>query len=261
MAFCFSEEMMRKMGRLYADNKYPPTTNLHRFLVKCYLGASTMPPQMGDINDNDTRRFTDLMKAGIIAEDAFSSVKFTSPLAARCYSKYLFPDYLFPRREYSHSSSLKDLIKKVTGKMSPSELHFQVEFTFRRQFLTGLGLCTEVSSIHPQLFKVFPALPDQRGKRKGVEITLYLGGNRRWGIEVLVNGDKTGGVTSQFAPEWKYAALAAKDYAVIDFRSGESTEIVRKPERITVLFKPGDFSSCQCFVGLEKDTEWISLKN
>ncbi|DBA01890.1 TPA: hypothetical protein N0F65_006038 [Lagenidium giganteum] len=43
---------------------------------------------------------------------------------------------------------------------------------------------------------------------------------------------------ARFAVGGKYAALAVKDYAVVDLRcnqTGRITNVIRKPERITVL--------------------------
>ena len=96
------------------------------------------------------------------------------------------------------------------------------------------------------------------------EIDFYLNGSLRWGIELLVNGDGIGEHMAQFAANGKYAALAVKDYAIVDLRcnlDGIVTNVIRKPERITVFFKVGDFSSCRCIFGLDEDPELIFLKN
>ena len=81
---------------------------------------------------------------------------------------------------------------------------------------------------------------------------------------MLVSGDKIGEHMAQFAVDGKYAALAAKEYAVIDLRGSKSgiiTNVVRKPERITVIFKLGDFSSCRCIFGLVEDSTPIMLSH
>lgn len=77
-----------------------------------------------------------------------------------------------------------------------------------------------------------------------------------------MNGGKIGEHLSRFGIHGKYAGLAVKDYAVIDFRGnerGEPTRVDRYPERITVFFKLGDFSTCRCIFGLDEDKDPIHL--
>ncbi|KAG7377058.1 hypothetical protein PHYPSEUDO_012238 [Phytophthora pseudosyringae] len=265
LAFCFSETVVQAMGRLYGRRHVIPSSiELQTFLIKCLLDDTMLPP----MNPDEISCFTRLMKAGIITQDATSFVKFTSPLATRYYSKYLFP-----KRGHHNPSSLNELIRKVIGNMSARVLRqstvdkndFPKEATFQHQFMEGLALWTEPAcSICPELSKVFPALPHQRSQRIRGEIDFYLDGSLRWGIELLVNGDNIGEHMSRFAPKGKYAALAAKAHAVIDFRgnkTGKITDVARKPERVTVFFKLGEFSSCRCIFGLVEDAEPITLSN
>nr|KAE8929728.1 hypothetical protein PF009_g20166 [Phytophthora fragariae] len=268
LAFCFSDTMVQAMGSLYGKNpSIPSSIELQTFLIKCllddYYYIMPLPLQC-----DERSCFTRLMEAGIIAEDANSLVKFTSPLATRYYSKYLFP-----KRGHHNPSSLNELIRKVIGNMSARVLRqstvdkndFLKEATFQHQFMEGLALWTEPAcSICPELSKVFSVLPRPRGQRNIGEIDFYLGRNLHWGIELLFNGDKIGEHMPGFAVNGRYAALAAKEYAVIDFRCNESgaiTKVARKPELVTVFFKLGDFSSCRCIFGLNEDPEPISLNN
>jgi hypothetical protein len=265
LAFCFSEAAVQAMDRLYGRSHIvPSSTELQTFLIKCLLDDSMPAPTHCD----EISCFTRLMKAGIITQDAASCVKFTSPLATRYFSKYLFP-----QRGQKNPSSLHELIRRAIGNMSARVLRqstvddndFPKEATFQHQFMGGLALWTKPAcSMCPELSKVFPALPHQRSQRIRGEIDFYLDGDLRWGIELLVNGDKIGEHISRFAPNGKYAALAAKAHAIIDFRGNESgkiTKVARKPERVTVFFKLGDFSSCRCIFGLVEDAEPIRLSN
>ena len=116
----------------------------------------------------------------------------------------------------------------------------------------------------PELSRVFPDSPRQLDQRIDGEIDFYLNGSLRWGIELLVNGDRISEHIARFAVDGKYAALAVKDYAVVDLRcnqTGRITNVIRKPERITVFFKAGEFSSCRCIFGLDADPESIILKH
>lgn len=152
------------------------------------------------------------------------------------------------------------LAQSTIGKNS-----FPEEATFQHQFMEGLALHTHPSCvICPELSRVFPASPRQHDQRINGEIEFYMNGSLRWGVELLVNGDKIGEHMARFAADGKYAALAAKDYAIIDLRgnkSGKITNVVRKPERITVFFKLGAFSSCRCIFGLVEDSERIILNH
>ncbi|KAH9071771.1 hypothetical protein Ae201684P_020211 [Aphanomyces euteiches] len=77
------------------------------------------------------------------------------------------------------------------------------------------------------------------------EIDFYLNGPLRWGIELLVNGDKIGERMARFAQGGKYSALGVQDYAVIDLRgnpTGKVTNVSRMEKRVTLFFQLNDFS-------------------
>ncbi|OWY96846.1 hypothetical protein PHMEG_00032781 [Phytophthora megakarya] len=126
--------------------------------------------------------------------------------------------------------------------------------------MEGLALWTESTcSICPELSKVLPALPDQSQRTRGeIDSCLEI---LRWRSELLVHGDNIGEHMSRFAPNRKCVALAPEAFAVIDFRgnkAGKITEFAPNPNKVTVFFKLGDFSSCRCIFGLVEDAETIS---
>jgi hypothetical protein len=131
--------------------------------------------------------------------------------------------------------------------------------------MAALAIHTHPSCyICPELSSIFPDSTRQLDKHIEGEIDFYLNGDLRWGIKLLVNGDKIGEHINRFAVDGKYAALAAKDYVVVDLRcnkTGSITNVIRKQERVTVFFKVGDFSSCRCIFGLNENPEQITLEN
>ncbi|POM66509.1 Hypothetical protein PHPALM_17622 [Phytophthora palmivora] len=261
----FVNQLTRCFG---SGHTTPASRNLQLFLIKCLVRDPTCGPLGMQLDEDEKQCFTRLMKAGIVRQDGDGYVMFVSPLAERYYNKWLFPN-----RADCNPKSLQELIRKVIGSMSASVLRQSVVYTdnfpkeaaFQHQFMAALALHTlQTCYICPELSRVFPDSPRQLDQRISGEIDFYLNGSLRWGIELLVNGDGIGEHMARFAEDGKYAALAVKDYAVVDLRcnqTGRITNVIRKPERITVFFKAGDFSSCRCIFGLDENPEPIILKH
>lgn len=148
-------------------------------------------------------------------------VSFASPLAERYYSKWLFPN-----RGDDNPTSLHELIRKVSATVLRQSVvrknSFPKEAAFQHQFMAGLALYSHPTCyICPDLSRVFPVLPCLHDQRIKGEIGFYLNGKLRWGVELLVNDDKIGEHMDRFAADRKYAALATKEYAVIDLRGNK----------------------------------------
>jgi len=132
---------------------------------------------------------------------------------------------------------------------------FPKETVFQLLFMEVLALNTPPEcSICPKLSKIFP--PDNNlNSRQAIagEIDFFLNGSLRWGIELLVNGDRIGEHLGRFSPpNGKYASLAVNDYAVINFRgnaTGQPTDSSKHPKRVSVFFKKDDYSVAQCRFG------------
>ncbi|KUF86723.1 hypothetical protein AM587_10001003 [Phytophthora nicotianae] len=266
LAFYLSGTFVELMGRCFgSEHTTPATSNQQKFLSTCLFCDPRCQPLAQQLSRDEHECFTRLKKAGIVTEVG-GYVWFSSPLAGRYYYKWLFPG-----RGYENPTSLHELIRKVIGSMSASALDrsvvrnddFPNEAVFQHQFMSTLAQhTTSTCYICPELSRVFPTPPGQPSTRIDGKIDFYLNGSLRWGIELLVNGDKIGEHMSRFAAGGKYAALGAKEYVIIDFRGnkrGISTNVARKAERVTVFFKLGDFSTCRCIFGVAKDEELISL--
>ncbi|TMW63834.1 hypothetical protein Poli38472_002775 [Pythium oligandrum] len=271
IAYYLSQDCLQQMARCFGSKHTTPTTlALQQFLIECLVVAPNVVSLESKLGDEDNRCFLTLKKAGIVVEDVDQLVRFSSPLAEKYYCKWLFPN-----RAVANPSSLRELITKAIGDMSASvlrqslvdETSFPKEATFQHQFMGGLALNTHrTCSICPELSRVFPSSStdgDQPSKIDA-EIDFYLNGSLRWGLELLVNGDKIGEHISRFGPDGKYAVLAVKDYAVIDFRrsnTGNITGVTRKEKRVTVFFQRGDFSKCLCIFGMDRTIYDIPLKS
>ncbi|KAG9415622.1 hypothetical protein AC1031_000005 [Aphanomyces cochlioides] len=271
IVYYLSQDCLQLMARCFGVKHTTVTSvNLQQFLIQCLVVAPNVVSLSSMLADEDDPCFLNLKKGGIIVEDDYRLVRFSSPLAEKYYSKWLLPN-----RAFENPSSLRDLIEKVVGSMSASALrqsivgksNFPKEATFQHQFMQGLALNTHVScSICPELSRVFPASPNggDQALRINGEIDFYLNGTLRWGIELLVNGDKIGEHMARFAEGGKYSALGVKDYAVVDLRgnpTGEVTNVSRMEKRVTLFFQLNDFSCCRCIFGLDGSIFEIRLKN
>lgn len=144
---------------------------------------------------------------------------------------------------------------------------FPKEAVFQHLFMEGLALHTPPDcSICPELSKIFPSDSNRNsGQAIAGEIDFYLNGSLRWGIELLVNGDRIGEHHSRFSPpNGKYVSLAVNDCAIMDFRrsaTGEPTDISQHPNRVSVFFKNDDYSVAKCLFGEDTAAIEISLAN
>jgi energy-coupling factor transporter ATP-binding protein EcfA2 len=266
--YYLSDLFASKLGRCFGGGHKIPTGGLELFLIKCLVRDPTCAPLVGNLNDDETLHLLRLKKAGIVEQDQHGKVLFTSPLAERFYSKLLFPN-----RAYNYSpQSPQELIQKVIESMSASVLRHSVvgtddfpkEAVFQHLFMTGLSLHTPPTCyICPEMSRVFSDFPHQPEQHINGEIDFYLNGSLRWGIELLVNGDKIGQHMSRFEVNGKYAALGVKDYIVVNLQGNYNriaTNITRYPKRMTIYFKH-DFSSCDCTFGTDGDFFSINLKD
>jgi hypothetical protein len=231
-----------------------PGNDFKRFLKECFENKMIRRSHFTNKQDEDS--YSSLEKAGILVELPDSTFGFSSPLAKRYYFNWLFPN-----RSLIAPSSLSELIRICVSNMSSTVLKnstlpgdFPKEAVFRHLFMEGLALHTPPHcSIYPELSKIFPSDTNLDAQQAFAgEIDFYLNGNLRWGIELLVNGDGIGEHLSRFAPpNGKYVSLAVNDYAVVDFRknaTGQSTNILKHPNRVTVFFKNDDYSVCHASV-------------
>jgi hypothetical protein len=270
ITYYLSNSVVQQMARCFGSQHSGPISQvLKNALIKCLVDEPILAPINGMLDDKDSRCYTSLMKAGILAlgNDRYT-LQFSSPLALKYYSKWFFPN-----RSCTKPSSLRSLIVNAIGNMSASLLQqstvnqddFPKEATFQHLFMEGLALSTEPTCvICPELSKVFPPPTCASTERIHGEVDFYLNGTLRWGLELLVNGDRITEHIDRFGSNGKYSLLAVNDYAVIDFRgnkTGNVTNIVPNPKRITAFFKLGDFSTCTCIFGLDKEPISIKLRN
>jgi hypothetical protein len=130
--------------------------------------------------------------------------------------------------------------------------------------MTGLAACLPPKChICPELSKVFPNDQIGGGKIEG-EIDFYVNGELRWGIELLVLGDKISEHMSRFGPKGKYFPLRVNEHAVVDFRrslDGKPTNVSVLQHRISVVFPFGDFNQCICKFGNDPLEHVIKLSS
>jgi hypothetical protein len=127
---------------------------------------------------------------------------------------------------------------------------------------------TPTCYICPELSRVFPDSDSDSSRQPNQcmngSIDFYLNGSLRWGIELLVNGERIGEHMTRFEADGKYARLRVSDYAVVDLRCNQTrvpTNVTRHRKRVTVFFQNEDFSSCNCIFGNDEDIVSINLQN
>ncbi len=258
LQYFFSEKFIERTGRCFGVQLPTPSSKLRAFLVTCFFQPV---PKKHQISKKDDLNLTILNKAGVILENSNGTIGFSSPLAKRFFTKALFPN-----RSSTNPLSLKSLIKDSVKRLSSSLLRrsalsdsFPKEAVFQHMLMSSLASLTLPScAILPELSEVCPdGAGIQRNKINGF-IDFYLNGDLRWGIEILVKGDRVGAHIARFSPRGNYYPLLVKDYVVVDFRSGPVSDVDRHEKRVTVFFS-ADFSKCSCIFGMESETFELTL--
>jgi len=240
---------------------------IKKALMKCLFNQS-VSIQSQDLNQDERDCYQRLLKSGILTIGNDETPQFSSPMAFKYYMAWLFPN-----RSGGNPSSIKELVKNAIQNMSASVLrqsvveqgHFPKEAIFQHLFMQGLAANTPPPCvICPELSHTFPSSVSSCTHPIGGEVDFYLNGDLRWGLELLVNGDRLTEHLDRFGPKGKYFNLNVKDYAVIDFRgnmNGDITNVGRHEKRITVFFKLGDFTSAKCIFFLEREPVIFDLSN
>lgn len=252
-----------RFGRCFGKGHNSPSIEFQSYLIRCLLRDPTCPPFEQNVHNLDTNYMLRLKKAGILKQDEAGNVLFTSIMAERFYSQYLFPN----RAPEFTAQTLPELISMVVESMPASVLRqsvvgnnaFPKEAVFQHLFMVGLALKTPPTcNICPEMSRVFQESSNELSEHINGRINFYINGNRRWGIELLVNGDRIGGHMARFEEGGRYFALRVRDYIVVDLRRQFNRNFSRYPKKMTIFFQD-DFSSCNCYYGLEGESFKINL--
>lgn len=253
LQFFLSERFIVRTRRCFGVQLPTPTSTLRSFLVTCLFQRA---PKIPLLREEDIKCLSILQKAGVLLEYSNGDIGFSSPLAKR-----FFTNALFPNRSRTNPDSLKSLVMDSLKRLSSSLLQnsalsgsFPKEAVFQHLLMQSLALSTPpCCAVLPELSEVCPN--DAGIERRSIpgQIDFYLDGNLRWGIEILVNGDRVGAHIARFSPSGKYHPLHVKDYVVIDFRPGPVSAVALHEKRVTVFFSTVDFSTCSCIFGMDSE--------
>lgn len=216
LQFYFSSHILSRFDRCFGSKQSSPVDQgLRQFLEQCYLNQLN-GLQMPHLKRPEAQNHLELLKkAGLLVETS-NRIAFSSPLAKRYFSQWLFPN----RCDDSDTpATLKELMLKSIPRMSRSLLlqstptGFPKEATFQHLLMTSIAACTPATcSICPELSNVFPKPGNLLNGQIQGEVDFYLNGRIRWGIELLLKGRAIGEHISRFSPQGKYHALDVRDY-------------------------------------------------
>ena len=243
-----SHDWMTQMTRCFGS-KHSSFINMHfnMWLSKCFMNHCAKPSEI--IEEEEINCLKSLQKSGILMQSAVNSpFIFTSQMAKRYYSQFLFPD-----RKLKLPKSIDSLVRRIIKNMSASLLEksrlnkipdFPKEATLQHLFMHGLAKYTPASVyICPE----YSVNKDDQTQMQGA-IDFFLNGDLKWGFELLVNGKGIGEHVKRCKKGGKYHSLDMNDFVIVDFRRNKGNGfkgITSYKNRITVMFE-SDYSKCTC---------------
>jgi len=250
-----STKLLGKMGRCFGTDPLAELASemmglVRKLLFSQQIQYAYLPSQLAN-----------LVRCGILAYNE-QTISFMSPLAKR-----YFMNYFYPQRGLVEPDNLLDLVKSVLQNMSSNTLQQSVvggnipkEAMFQHLFMSGVAASTPSNiAIHPELSRVIGDTARING-----EIDFFINGSLRWGVELLIQGSGVGEHISRFgADTGKYAPLRMRDYIIVDFRQNPSgtipKNIIKHEKKLSVIFKAGDYRTCNCEYGSGETMSQFSL--
>ena len=257
--FYMSSNFLGGFGRCFGD--FPDSLGtveaLRIELAKCVYVDKVADVSRNDETKKDLDFVTSLRKRGLLKQDD-ETLAFPSPLAQRYTLAHLFRN-----RSYKSPANLQQLVLQALAMLSPNELNaakkdekFPFEIVFQAFMLKHFIQLTKPDvRVVPELSETFSPVP----KRIPGRVDLYLNGDLRWGVELLVNQNQVEEHLDRFSSTGKYAALEVKDYVVIDFRSSDNSTIHVKHEHLATVIFDESFKKCSLHYGLSVTPTDISL--
>lgn len=251
--YYFSSIMTSQFNRCF----YSGVASLSSYVTNLLKLCSRERQRLTESNFMGDSTYHSLVRSGVLIQHS-NGLEFSCPVALRFISSLLYPN-----RSLTNPASPLVLMTNVIKGMSSNTLSqstvgsFPSEATFQHLMMEGLQRATTSdTSICPELSKLFPPedvasashLPPVTGR-----VDFFLDGSLRWCIEALINGDNISEHISRLEGNGSYVGLNPNDFMVVDFRCNAtgraSSNILLHPNRMTVFFKKGSFTSCSVVYG------------
>ncbi len=251
----FISSVHLRMKRLFGsesrlNNKFRPV------IIDLLYGESVY------IADNDFAQDTELkhyVKCGIISRDVLSGLTTFSNAMSRRYFIY----QTYPRKALTNPDNVIDLVLVAIGKLSARELTQSVENEFPKESTFQHLMMSTVTSSLTAITHVYPEISNVIGTDAKIHgrVDFFINSTLRWGIELLIKGDRLKEHRPRFIGDGKYVDLLCNQYIVVDFRDiAYSVQVkpVVKENVITVYFYKGNYETAQCLLP-DGNVQTISL--
>lgn len=132
---------------------------------------------------------------------------------------------------------------------------FPNEATFQHLFMQGSTKNTLHSTqVLPELSKVLPVLRGAAYTKIPGRIDFFVNEDLRWGIELLIKGDRRKAHRDRFSPGGTYASLSCKAFIVVDLRpdpvmsssASEQQKVGNSSNGIMTVYFAGNFQTSRC---------------
>ena len=148
---------------------------------------------------------------------------------------------------------------------------FPNEATFQHLFMQGLTKNTKrTTQVLPELSKVLPVLEGTSSVAAYTKIPgridFFLNGDLRWGIELLIKGDRRKAHRDRFSPGGTYASLSCKAFIVVDLRpdsvmspASEQQKVGNSSNGIMTVYFAGNFQTSRVYYSSWNSPQVITL--
>ena len=196
-----------------------------------------------------------------------TELSFASPLAERYFSMHFYPD-----RGSENPSYIEELTVAAIQSMSAASLRdavadsadFPNEATFQHLFMRGLTKNTRpTTQVLPELSKVLPVLPGGVTTKTDGRIDFFVNGDLRWGIELLIKGNRCKAHRERFAAGGKYVDLNCNAFIVVDLRPGPgalSQKMAGDSKDVMTVYFAENFQTSSVFYSSWTEPRVITLR-
>jgi hypothetical protein len=239
-----SSKIHGQMKRLFGSESRFEMLN-RSLMIDLLYGGSTYIVDNEFVGDNELKRY---VKCGILSREENGLTKFSNAMSRRYF---IYQNY--PGTSLENPENVVDLVLVAISKMSARELTQSIVNEFPKEAIFQHLMMSTVTSSLTATTHVYPENSHVIGTDNKISgrLDFFINSSLRWGIELLIKGNRLKEHRERFVGGGKYVDLLCHQYIIVDFRElavGGQVEPVVKKNVITVYFQKGNYERAQCLL-------------